>query len=182
MSENQNVKANVDKDQMKKLDLSFVGNTIEALQLQVNGMTEMYNEIVDIKSDMSKLKDGFKGEIAEARKYFDDNTHLRPAELSEIEELVRLKSIGIVKMLGIHDPEKFKKEVGKTRSRIWRKHNKTFRISSYKWLPRKSFKDAKRFIQGLTARDFFDIEISNGQARFDIGMTPLAMSSRRFGV
>ena len=129
---------------------AFLSGAMKAFENQVQIMKVLYNDMQTISGE---VKD-FKQEMKAFKKDFEDNNTLRPSEVSEIHELVRRKSIEMVRALG-YDSEEFKKEVGRLRCRIWRKHNKAFKISSYTWLPRKDFETAKALICSYQPEDFY---------------------------
>ena len=122
---------------------SFLEQSIANQKNNVQAMEVMYGE-------MKTIRDEVEGLAKEIR----DENRLLPAEIDDLYEAVRTKSINIVKASTELEGDDFKKEVGKTRRFIWSKMKKKFGTSKYIHLPRKNFDEAMEFVHKFSLTDY----------------------------
>lgn len=120
----------------------FMEQTIVQQENGAKAMRMMFTEVKNIRDEMRGL----------AKEIRDEN-RLLPAEIDELYEAVRLKSINIVKNSTDLEGDGFKKEVGKTRKFMWSKLKKRFGVSKYIHLPRKDFEKAMEFVKTFSVLD-----------------------------
>ena len=122
---------------------------LEAMLESVGNMEQMMDEMKNMKQDVEQTKE----DIDKFKKDFEDNNRLLPGEVDDLYNNVCDRSIKLVRQMGIQDEEEFKKEVGKTRRRIWTKLKKNFGISKYINLQRKYYDEAMDFSREIKWTD-----------------------------
>jgi len=128
---------------------SFLEKSIENQKTNIQAVEMMLRKMQEIESNVSDQH----AEIKVLAKQISDENRLLPAEIDDLYEAVRVKSISIVKNSTDLEGDEFKKEVGKTRKFIWSKLKKHYGISKYIHLPRKHFEDALTFVRTFSVLD-----------------------------
>jgi hypothetical protein len=127
----------------------FLQKSLENQSQQGQALQLMLNRMIEIEGNVSEAH----VEIKMLAKEIRDENRLLPAEVDDLYNIVRERSVSLAKGLSIEDEDEFGKTVGKIRRLMWRKLNKKFGTSKYIHIRRKDLEDVLVFVKKFRIED-----------------------------
>lgn len=129
---------------------SFLQKSLENQRSQSDAMAMMLQRMMEVETNVNQTA----AEIKVLAKQIKDENRLLPAEIDDLWNEVRDKSVELAKYRHHEEDEGFTRIVGKYRKNIWSKMKKKFGTSKYIHIKRVDFTPALEFVRTFDPEDY----------------------------